>query len=123
MKNPGKYKSVSAFSPICNPIECTMGQKCLAGYLGPKEGGGWEEYDATELAKKYDGPPVHLFLDVGTSDEFLVDQLKPENLKQVVDCKDNIDMALAYRQGYDHSYYYIATHVEEHLEYHAKALL
>lgn len=63
LKNPGLYKSVSAFAPICNPSKCPWGIKAFSGYLGPKESGNWEDWDATELVKKYNGPPLELLLD------------------------------------------------------------
>lgn len=72
LKNPGLYKSVSAFSPISNPINCPWGVKAFTGYLGPRETGAWEEWDATELAKKYSGQPLELFIDqVSTNDDLL----------------------------------------------------
>lgn len=63
LKCPGLFKSVSAFAPICNPIKCPWGQKALSGYLGPQETGNWNEWDATELVKKYSGPPLEIFID------------------------------------------------------------
>lgn len=63
LKNPGLFKSVSAFAPICNPINCPWGEKAFKGYLGPKENGSWVDWDATELVKKYNGPPLELFID------------------------------------------------------------
>lgn len=63
LKNPGLYKSVSAFSPISNPINCPWGVKAFTGYLGPRETGEWEQWDATELVKKYNGPPIELLID------------------------------------------------------------
>lgn len=63
LKNPGLYKSVSAFAPICNPSECPWGIKAFTGYLGPKESGGWAQWDATELVKNYNGPPIELLID------------------------------------------------------------
>lgn len=63
LKNPGLYKSVSAFAPICNPSKCPWGIKAFTGYLGPQESAHWEEWDATELVKKYNGPPLELLLD------------------------------------------------------------
>jgi S-formylglutathione hydrolase len=120
-KNYTKYKSVSAFSPICNPINCPWGQKAFAGYLGTNEDS-WKDYDATELAKAYKGPKVEVFIDQGTDDSFLREQLKPENFKSAVEGKSNIDLKLEYRDGYDHSYFYIATFAEEHIRFHAKYL-
>lgn len=69
LKNPGLYKSVSAFSPISNPINCPWGAKAFSGYLGPRETGAWEQWDATELVKKYNGPPLELFVDQVRSKE------------------------------------------------------
>lgn len=63
LKNPGLYKSVSAFAPISNPINCPWGIKAFTGYLGPQETGAWDEWDATELVKKYNGPPIELLID------------------------------------------------------------
>lgn len=63
LKNPGLYKSVSAFAAICNPSKCPWGIKAFTGYLGSKESGNWEEWDATELVKKYNGPPLEILLD------------------------------------------------------------
>lgn len=63
LKNPGLYKSVSAFAPISNPSKCPWGTKAFTGYLGPNESGSWAEWDATELVKKYNGPPLELLID------------------------------------------------------------
>lgn len=63
LKNPGLYKSVSAFAPICNPSECPWGIKAFTGYLGARETGFWSEWDATELVKRYNGPPIELLID------------------------------------------------------------
>lgn len=123
LKNPGLYKSVSAFSPICNPINCPWGTKAFSGYLGDKESSDWTAWDATELVKKYSGPPLELFIDQGSEDNFYKQkQLLPENLmKAAISSKMPIVMNM--RDGYDHSYFYIATFIEEHMEYHAKRLL
>ena len=82
----------------------------------------WKEYDATELAKKYEGPKTEIFIDQGTDDNFLKEQLLPEKFKSAVEDKSNIDLKLEYREGYDHSYFYIATFVEDHINFHAKYL-
>jgi S-formylglutathione hydrolase len=63
LKNPGKYRSVSAFSAVCNPIISKWGQKAFSGYLGPAESASWADWDATELVKKYSGPPLEILLD------------------------------------------------------------
>jgi S-formylglutathione hydrolase len=69
LKNPGKYKSASAFSPICNPMKCPWGEKAFTGYLGPDQAT-WAAHDATELVKQYEGPDLHLLVDQGDSDNF-----------------------------------------------------
>lgn len=121
LKNPGLYKSVSAFSPICNPIECPWGKKAFGGYLGP-DTDAWKEWDACELVKKYNGPPLELFLDQGTADDFhIAGQLLPNNLVEAARAAQ-VPCVLKMREGYDHSYYYIATFVQEHIEYHARFL-
>ena len=122
LKNPGKFKSVSAFAPICNPINCPWGVKAFGGYLGDNKDS-WKFYDACELAKTYAGSRLEILCDQGSSDGFLKDkQLLPDNL--VAACADNDDLHCISRlqKGYDHSYYFIATFVEEHMRFHHKAL-
>ncbi|XP_011257908.1 S-formylglutathione hydrolase isoform X1 [Camponotus floridanus] len=122
-KNPGQYKTVSAFAPISNPILCPWGKKAFKGYLGgPEDNVAWKEWDATELAKVYDGPPLSILIDQGKEDQFLKqDQLLPENLLNAA--KDNgIALALRFQDGYDHSYYFIATFIEDHFKHHIKYL-
>ncbi|CAH0557735.1 unnamed protein product [Brassicogethes aeneus] len=121
LKNPGLYKSVSAFAPISNPLKCSFGIKAFTGYLGPKETGTWSEWDATELVKKYSGPALELLIDQGMEDNFLKNQLLPENLMEA--CKNvSFPAILKKREGYDHSYYYVASFIGEHIEYHMKNL-
>lgn len=121
LKNPGKYCSVSAFAPICNPMECPWGRKALTGYLGTDKSL-WEEYDATCLMKNYSGPKTSLLIDQGAEDKFLQDgQLQPENLAAV--CKSKgVHLDLRMQEGYDHSYYFISTFIGDHFAYHAKFL-
>ncbi|CAH1403615.1 unnamed protein product [Nezara viridula] len=121
LKNPGKYKSVSAFAAICNPSESSWGQRALSGYLGDDKTL-WAQYDATKLVSNYNGPPNDIFLDQGSSDEFLEKgQLNPQ--KFVSACKEaQVPVILTMRDGYDHSYFYIATFIEEHFKHHAKYL-
>ncbi|XP_018564294.1 S-formylglutathione hydrolase [Anoplophora glabripennis] len=123
LKNPGLYKSVSAFAPICNPSECPWGIKAFTGYLGPRETSFWSDWDATELVKKYNGPPIELLIDQGLEDNFLSQkQLLPENLIEA--CKAvGVPAILKKREGYNHSYFYIASFIGEHIKYHAEALL
>ena len=116
LKNPGKYQSVSAFAPICNPTQCPWGEKAFTGYLGSVDAG--KAYDACELMKTYDGPIVPILVDQGTSDNFLHNQLKPENLR--VACGDKgYPLQLRMQTGYDHSYYFISSFMKDHIQFHA----
>lgn len=117
LRNPGKYSSVSAFAPICNPTQCPWGEKAFLGYLGSVEKG--TEYDATELLKNYQGPKVKILIDQGTKDNFLKEQLKPWELQKVCEEK-NYPLELRMQDLYDHSYYFIASFVEDHIKHHAK---
>ncbi len=123
LRNPGKYCSVSAFAPICNPINCSWGQKAFTGYLGPDREA-WKQYDATELVKKFKGPPIsYVLIDQGKADQFRVDgQLLAENFME--GCRQgNVPVLLRTHDGYDHSYYFIASFMEDHIRHHVAALL
>ncbi|MCP4597128.1 S-formylglutathione hydrolase [Neptuniibacter sp.] len=115
-KNPGLFKSVSAFSPITNPSECPWGEKAFSAYLG-KEKKEWLNYDACALISS-GGVAIPTLIDQGLGDEFLSNQLKPEALLSAAD-KAGISLELRTHEGYDHSYYFIATFIEEHLRFHA----
>jgi len=119
-KNPGAYKSVSAFAPICSPMRCPWGEKALAGYLGPDRAK-WREYDATALIEErgWKGPPI--LVDQGSSDQFLDTQLKPDLLKAACASR-NVPLEMRMQEGYDHSYFFIASFVEDHLRFHARYL-
>ena len=122
LKNPGKYKSVSAFAPICNPVNCPWGQKAFSGYLGSNREA-WKDWDATELVRKYQGPPLpYILIDQGKEDSFLAQsQLLPENFVEA--CREaKVPVMLRMQEGYDHSYYFIASFVEDHIKQHAEAL-
>ena len=122
LKNPGKYKSVSAFAPICNPMNCPWGQKAFSGYLG-SDRESWKAWDATELVKNFKGPPMsYIMIEQGKNDEFLTKgQLLPENF--VAACRDaNMPVLLRNQEGYDHSYYFISSFMGEHIRHHAEAL-
>ena len=119
LKNPGKYRSVSAFAPICNPSNSGWGQKAFSNYLG-EDRNDWAEYDAAVLigsAKE----KLPLLIDQGTDDEWLSDQLKPGSLEQGA-IASHYPLELRMREGYDHGYYFVATFIEEHLRHHARAL-
>jgi len=120
LKNPGAYKSVSAFAPISNPTQCPWGEKAFKGYLGSVEAG--KAYDATELVLKYSGPKSPILIDQGTADGFLKNQLKPENFAAAAS-KCDYPIALNMRALYDHSYYFIATFMRDHIDFHARALM
>ncbi len=119
MKNPERYRSMSAFSPICNPIDCPWGQKAFDAYLG-KNTDTWQDYDASVLMRKATAF-VPALVDQGESDNFLTGQLKPEVLKAAAQ-KNGYPLVLNMRQGYDHSYYFIANFIEDHLRFHADHL-
>lgn len=120
LKNPGLYQSVSAFAPIANPTSCPWGEKAFTGYLG-EDRAQWEEWDATLLVANA-GERLPLFIDQGEADNFLAEQLKPEALEAACE-KAEHPIKLRRQSGYDHSYYFIATFIDEHLEYHFKALI
>lgn len=120
LKNPRRYKSVSAFAPIASPMHCPWGEKALSGYLGADRAR-WREYDATALIEDrgWTGPPI--MVDQGTKDQFLQSQLKPELLQDA--CRrSGVAFDLRMRDGYDHSYFFIATFIEDHLRFHAQNL-
>lgn len=121
LRNPKIYKSVSAFAPISSPMNCPWGEKALSGYLGADRDA-WREYDATALieSRGWKGPPV--LVDQGTKDQFLDTQLKPELLREACQ-RDGVPLELRLREGYDHSYYFIASFIEDHLRFHARNLL
>eukprot|EP00911_Craspedida_sp_UC1_P002490 UC1_evm1s1850 len=124
LRNPGKYASVSAFAPICHPMACPWGEKAFSGYLGTdNKEETWAAYDSTELASKYVGPPLAILIDQGKADGFLEKgQLLPDDFIQASAGADNITCALRMHDGYDHSYYFIASFVEDHLKHHAQYL-
>jgi len=117
LKNPQLYKSVSAFVPICSPMRCPWGEKALAGYLG-LDRVPWRDYDTTALIEDrgWRGPP--LLVDQGTKDQFLDGQLKPELLRASCIERD-VPLELRMQDGYDHSYFFISSFIEDHLRFHA----
>jgi S-formylglutathione hydrolase len=120
LKNPGKYLSVSAFAPICNPSNGGWGQKAFSNYLGDDRSD-WAEYDAAVLIGNAE-EKLPLLIDQGTEDEWLSDQLKPGALEQAA-IASHYPLTLRMQEGYDHGYYFVATFIEDHLRHHAKALL
>jgi len=119
LRNPDRYKSVSAFAPIVSPLNCPWGEKALGGYLG-RDQTAWRAYDACALIE--DGARfADILVDQGTADNFLEEQLKPQLLVAACD-KAGIPLSLNMREGYDHSYYFISTFMADHLQWHAERL-
>jgi S-formylglutathione hydrolase len=119
LRSPDKFRSVSAFSPICSPINSPWGEKALKGYLGD-DPSIWREYDACSLIN--DGAHVSsIFVDQGTDDSFLNEQLKPD-LLELACSTAGIDLTLRMQPGFDHSYYFIASFMEDHLRWHSDRL-
>ena len=120
LRNPQAYRSISAFAPIASPMRCPWGEKALSGYLG-QDRTTWREYDTTALleTRGWKGPP--LLVDQGTKDQFLETQLKPELLRDACE-RAGVALDLRLREGYDHSYFFIASFIEDHLRFHAHHL-
>ena len=119
LRNPGRFKSVSAFSPIVAPGQVAWGQKALGGYLGDDESA-WRKHDAVALIE--DGAQVReLLVDVGDADPFIENQLRPEMLERA--CSDaGMSLTLRRQAGYDHSYYFVSTFMGDHLRWHSERL-
>lgn len=122
LKNPGMYKSVSAFAPIANPSNCPWGEKAFKGYLG-EDREIWKKHDATELIKGWKGD-LDILIDVGTGDNFYKQkQLLPENFVEAAKASGNDKgLVVRYQDGYDHSYYFISTFATDHINHAAKYL-
>jgi S-formylglutathione hydrolase len=117
---PEKFQAISAFSPITNPINSAWGQKVFSGYLGGENQDSWKKYDACELIKSGKTHPKKILIDQGNADEFLEKQLLPQNLIDICK-KSNQELTVNFREGYDHSYYFISTFIEEHVKFHLEA--
>jgi S-formylglutathione hydrolase len=122
LRNPNSYRSLSAFAPICTTLHSPWGRKALGYYLGA-DTSTWHDYDACEVARNVSDASAFpkILIDQGADDPFLLEQLKPELFEAA--CGDSgvaVDVRL--HEGYDHGYYFIATFIEEHLNYHAKIL-
>ena len=119
LRNPGRFKSVSAFAPIVAPSEVPWGHKALAGYLGADRAS-WRQYDACALIA--DGARLpDLLVDQGDADKFLADQLKTHLLEQACNAAGQ-EALIRMQPGYDHSYYFISTFMADHLGWHAERL-
>lgn len=121
LRNPHLFKSMSAFAPITAPMQCPWGTKAFSHYLGD-DLNLWRTYDASELVKSYADPTRPILIDQGTADSFLHEkQLLPEVFE--IACQQaGQPLTLRMQDGYDHSYYFIATFMADHLQHHAKIL-
>jgi S-formylglutathione hydrolase len=119
LRNPGRFRSTSAFAPIVSPLNCPWGAKALGGYLGDNRSA-WREYDACALIE--DGARLpDLLVDQGTSDNFLDEQLKTHLLGEA--CRAaNMSVTIRMQEGYDHSYFFISTFMADHIAWHAERL-
>jgi S-formylglutathione hydrolase len=119
LRNPGFYRSVSAFAPIAAPMQCPWGQKAFGNYLG-SDRESWRAYDATELVAQNTYPGT-ILIDQGTDDKWLAEQLLPEKFVQAAKMSGQ-SLNLRMQPGYDHGYYFIQTFIADHLRHHAAQL-
>ena len=119
LRQPGRYRSVSAFAPISAPMRCPWGHKAFGTYFGP-DTEAWRAWDTTELMRAGARLPP-LLVDQGTRDKFLTEQLKPELLREACE-QTGQPLTLRFQDGYDHGYYFVSTFMEDHLRHHAAAL-
>jgi S-formylglutathione hydrolase len=119
LRNPGRYRSVSAFAPICAPSQVPWGQKAFSGYLGTDRHL-WAEYDATALVEQV-RRPGEILIDQGTADKFLTEQLRPALFAEACE-RTGQQLRLRMQPGYDHSYWFIQTFLPDHMAWHAAAL-
>jgi S-formylglutathione hydrolase len=122
LRNPGLFRSLSAFAPICTTLNSPWGRKALGHYLG-SDTEDWTDYDASEVARHADNPGHwgRILVDQGNDDPFLAEQLHPELLEKAC-AESGLDLEIRYHDGYDHGYYFISTFIEEHLRHHAARL-
>ncbi len=120
LRNPGQYRSVSAFAPIAAPMQCPWGEKAFSRYLGGARAD-WAAYDATALVAKA-APRDSILIDQGTADKFLDEQLKPALLVEAAR-RSGQALELRMQPGYDHGYYFISTFIDDHLRFHAERLV
>jgi len=121
LKNPDKYKSISAFAPISSPMNCPWGEKALGNYLGDDKEL-WRDYDACELVRQNDTIDQSVLVDQGGDDQFLAEQLKPELLVAAF-AEAGRPLTLHTQPGYDHSYFFIASFIEKHIKFHCDSLV
>ena len=117
LKNPQRYRSVSAFSPICSPSNCPWGIKALSNYIGDDKNA-WKAYDSAELVRNAERH-LPVLVDQGEADDFLAEQLKTDLLEQA-SAEAGYPMSIRRQPGYNHSYFFIATFIAEHIEFHSR---
>jgi S-formylglutathione hydrolase len=123
LKNQSLFRSVSAFAPICHPSTVTWGQKAFTSYLGQDNKEEWAKHDPTELLLALKGSQFDdILIDVGTADSFLEPQLKPQDFASAAD-QVGQKVTIRYQEGYDHSYYFICSFIEDHVAFHAERLM
>lgn len=120
LRHPGKFTSASAFAPAVNPMAIPFGRKAFKHYLGTDQTL-WQQYDSSFLMDHYKEVPFPILIDQGTQDELLNEQLQPKVLEAIA-IKKNWPFTLRWQQGYDHSYYFVASFIKDHLLFHAKYL-
>jgi S-formylglutathione hydrolase len=120
LRNPQAYRSVSAFAPICNPVAVPWGEKAFGNYLGADRAR-WTAWDASELLKRGSRFPGPILVDQGMKDQFLAAQLRPDALQAAAKGAGQ-ELVLRRHEGYDHSYWFIQTFIEDHLKWHAERL-
>ena len=120
LKNQDRFRTCSAFAPIAAPSQVPWGRKALTHYLGTDERF-WAPYDSVQLLADHGSSEAHILIDQGTADSFLTDQLKPDLLKATAEAADQA-LTLRLQPGYDHSYYFIATFIEDHVRWHHRFL-
>lgn len=123
LRHPGRFRSLSAFAPICAPMRCPWGVKAFTGYLGGDRAA-WVAHDATELMRSQPSPPYPggILIDQGLADQFLAEQLHPEAFEAACAALGQ-PLTLRRHAGYDHGYYFIASFVADHLRHHAERLI
>lgn len=123
LRHPQRYRSVSAVAPICHPSHCPWGRKAFSHLFGnsPEEKRQWRRWDAVALLEDGHRRRDTLLVDVGTADPFLSDQLRPEDLRSAASSSGQ-PLRLTLHEGYDHSYFFVASVIDRHLEHHASAL-
>jgi S-formylglutathione hydrolase len=119
LNNPDNYKSVSAFSPICSPLNCPWGEKALGNYIG-QDRSAWTQYDSTELVQAAQ-QQLPVLVDQGEADDFLQEQLQTERLIKAA-AKAHYPMTVRMQPGYDHSYFFISSFIGEHIDFHMQYL-